>query len=441
MTKTKILIMGAAGRDFHNFNTFFRDNSAYEVVAFTATQIPNIDDRRYPPELAGKLYPHGIPIYPESELTDLIKKHDIDQVVFAYSDVSHETVMHRASAALAAGADFRLMGPKYTQIKSTKPVVSIGAVRTGAGKSQTTRRVSQVLKDLGYKVAAIRHPMPYGNLVKQMVQRFATYQDLNDHECTIEEREEYEPHIDRGVVIYAGVDYELILRQAEQEADIVIWDGGNNDLSFYQSDLHIVVADPHRPGHELTYHPGETNLRMADVIVINKIDTADLENISKVQRSIMAVNPNATVVEAASPIFVDDPSAIRGKSVLVIEDGPTLTHGEMAYGAGVVAARRFGAAEIIDPRPYAVGTIIDTYKKYPGTGPVLPAMGYGPDQVRELGETINNTPSDLVLVATPIDLRRVVEINRPSQRVRYELQEIGQPTLAEILEAKFGRKS
>ncbi len=440
MTKTKILIMGAAGRDFHNFNTFFRDNSAYEVVAFTATQIPNIDDRRYPPELAGKLYPHGIPIYPESELTDLIKKHDIDQVVFAYSDVSHETVMHRASAALAAGADFRLMGPKYTQIKSTKPVVSIGAVRTGAGKSQTTRRVSQVLKDLGYKVAAIRHPMPYGNLVKQMVQRFATYQDLNDHECTIEEREEYEPHIDRGVVIYAGVDYELILRQAEQEADIVIWDGGNNDLSFYQSDLHIVVADPHRPGHELTYHPGETNLRMADVIVINKIDTADLENISKVQRSIMAVNPNATVVEAASPIFVDDPSAIRGKSVLVIEDGPTLTHGEMAYGAGVVAARRFGAAEIIDPRPYAVGTIIDTYKKYPGTGPVLPAMGYGPDQVRELGETINNTPSDLVLVATPIDLRRVVEINRPSQRVRYELQEIGQPTLAEILEAKFGRK-
>ncbi|HEY4720357.1 MAG TPA: GTP-binding protein, partial [Anaerolineae bacterium] len=388
----------------------------------------------------GKLYPHGIPIYPESELTGLIKKHDIDQVVFAYSDVSHETVMHRASAALAAGADFRLMGPKYTQIKSTKPVVSIGAVRTGAGKSQTTRRVSQALKDLGYKVAAIRHPMPYGNLVKQTVQRFATYQDLIDHECTIEEREEYEPHIDRGVVIYAGVDYELILRQAEQEADIVIWDGGNNDLSFYQSDLHIVVADPHRPGHELTYHPGETNLRMADVIVINKIDTADLENISKVQRSIMAVNPNATVIEAASPIFVDDPGAIRGKSVLVIEDGPTLTHGEMAYGAGVVAARRFGAAEIIDPRPYAVGTIIDTYKKYPGTGPVLPAMGYGPDQMRELGETINNTPSDLVLVATPIDLRRVVEINRPSQRVRYELQEIGQPTLAEILEAKFGRK-
>ena len=440
MTKTKILIMGAAGRDFHNFNTFFRDNSAYEVVAITATQLPNIDDRRYPPELAGKLYPHGIPIYPEADLTDLIKKHAIDQVVFAYSDVSHVTVMHRASAALAAGADFRLMGPKYTQIKSTKPVVSIGAVRTGAGKSQTTRRVSQALKDLGYKVAAIRHPMPYGNLVKQMVQRFATYQDLIDHECTIEEREEYEPHIDRGVVIYAGVDYELILRQAEQEADIIIWDGGNNDLSFYQSDLHIVVADPHRPGHELTYHPGEANLRMADVIVINKIDTADLENISQVQRSIMAVNPKATVIEAASPIFVDDPGAIRGKSVLVIEDGPTLTHGEMAYGAGVVAARRFGAAEIIDPRPYAVGSIIDTYQKYPGTGPVLPAMGYGPDQMRELGETINNTPSDLVLVATPIDLRRVVEINRPSQRVRYELQEIGQPTLAEILEAKFGRK-
>ena len=440
MSKIKVIIMGAAGRDFHNFNTVFRNNDAYEVVAFTATQIPNIDGRRYPPELAGKLYPAGIPIYPEADLTRLIKEHEVDQVIFAYSDVQHEYVMHKASQALAAGADFRLIGPKETQIKSSKPVVSICAVRTGAGKSQTTRRVSDVLQSLGYKVAAIRHPMPYGNLVKQAVQRFADYKDLDTHECTIEEREEYEPHIDRGVVIYAGVDYEAILRQAEQEADIVLWDGGNNDISFYKSDLHIVVADPHRPGHELSYHPGETNLRMADVVVINKIDTADLEHIAKVRDSIMQVNPNATVVEAASPIFVDNPSAIKGKAVLVIEDGPTLTHGEMAYGAGVVAARRFGAAEIIDPRPYAVGSIVATYQKYPTTGAVLPAMGYGPEQMRELGETINNTPCDLVLVATPIDLRRVVEINRPSQRVRYELQEIGQPTLVDILEAKFGHK-
>ena len=440
MSRIKVIIMGAAGRDFHNFNTVFRNNDAYEVVAFTATQIPNIEGRRYPPALAGKLYPAGIPIYPESDLNRLIKEHDADQVIFAYSDVQHEYVMHRASQVLAAGADFRLIGPKETQIKSSKPIVSIGAVRTGAGKSQTTRRVTEMLKSLGYKVAAVRHPMPYGDLVKQAVQRFATYKDLDDHECTIEEREEYEPHIDRGVVIYAGVDYEAILRQAEQEADIVVWDGGNNDISFYKSDLHIVVADPHRPGHELSYHPGETNLRMADVVVINKIDTADLDHITRVRDSIMKVNPGAIVVEAASPIFVDDPAAIKGKSVLVIEDGPTLTHGEMAYGAGVVAARRFGASEIIDPRPYAVGSIVATYQKYPTTGAVLPAMGYGPEQMRELGETINNTPCDLVLVATPIDLRRVVEINRPSQRVRYELQEIGQPTLVEILAAKFGHK-
>jgi len=440
MSRIKVIIMGAAGRDFHNFNTVFRDNDAYEVVAFTATQIPNIDGRRYPPELAGKLYPAGISIYPESDLNRLIKEHDVDQVIFAYSDVQHEYVMHRASQVLAAGADFRLIGPKETQIKSTKPVVSICAVRTGAGKSQTTRRVSEILKALGYRVAAIRHPMPYGDLVKQAVQRFADYTDLDAHDCTIEEREEYEPHIDRGVVIYAGVDYEAILRQAEQEADIILWDGGNNDLSFYKSDLHIVVADPHRPGHELNYHPGETNLRMADVVVINKVDTADLDHIARVRESIIKVNPDATVVEAASPIFVDDPAAIRGKRVLVIEDGPTLTHGEMAYGAGVVAARRFGAAEIIDPRPYAVGSIVATYQKYPTTGAVLPAMGYGPEQMRELGETINNTPCDLVLVATPIDLRRVVEINRPSQRVRYELQEIGQPTLVDVLEEKFGRK-
>jgi predicted GTPase len=440
MSRIKVIIMGAAGRDFHNFNTVFRHNDAYEVVAFTATQIPNIDDRRYPPELAGKLYPAGIPIYPEADLNRLIKEHNVDQVIFAYSDVPHEYVMHKASQVLAAGSDFRLIGPKETQIKSTKPVVSICAVRTGAGKSQTTRRVSEILKAMGYRVAAIRHPMPYGNLVKQTVQRFADYKDLDDQDCTIEEREEYEPHIDRGVVIYAGVDYEAIVRQAEQEADIILWDGGNNDISFYQSDLHIVVADPHRPGHELSYHPGETNLRMADVVVINKIDTADLDHIARVRDSIRKVNPDAIVVEAASPIFVDDPAAIRGKSVLVIEDGPTLTHGEMAYGAGVVAARRFGAAEIIDPRPYAVGSIVATYQKYPTTGAVLPAMGYGAEQTRELEETINNTPCDLVLVATPIDLRRVLEINRPTQRVRYELQEIGQPTLVDVLEEKFGRK-
>ena len=440
MSRMRVLIMGAAGRDFHNFNTFFRSRERYEVLAFTATQIPNIEGRVYPPELAGEFYPNGIPIYPEEDLVDLIHRYQIGQVVFSYSDVSHEYVMHKASQVLAAGADFRLMGTRHTYLESSKPVVAVCAVRTGSGKSQTTRHVCDVLQKIGHKVVAVRHPMPYGNLVAQAVQRFASYDDLDQHQCTIEEREEYEPHIDRGVVVYAGVDYEAILRQAEHEADIVVWDGGNNDISFYKSDLHLVVADPHRPGHELSYHPGETNLRMADVVVINKIDTADLDHIARVRDSIMKVNPNATVVEAASPIFVDNPAAIKGKTVLVIEDGPTLTHGEMAYGAGVVAARRFGAAEIIDPRPYAVGSIVATYQKYPTTGAVLPAMGYGAEQMRELGETINNTPCDLVLVATPIDLRRVVEINRPSQRVRYELQEIGQPTLVDILEAKFGRK-
>ena len=417
MSKTRILIMGAAGRDFHNFNTYFRDNDAYEVVAFTATQIPNIEGRRYPAALAGRLYPAGIPIHAESELTALIKQHQIDQVVFAYSDVSHETVMHKASQAIAAGADFRLMGPKYTQIKSTKPIVSIGAVRTGAGKSQTTRRVTQILKDLGYRVVAVRHPMPYGDLVKQAVQRFATYADLDRHDCTIEEREEYEPHIDRGVIIYAGVDYEAILREAEKEADVVVWDGGNNDLSFYQSDLHIVVADPHRPGHEVSYHPGEANLRMADVVVINKIDTADLDPIARVRQSIRQVNPNATVVEAASPIFVDDPAAIKGKAVLVIEDGPTLTHGEMAYGAGVVAARRFGAAEIIDPRPYAVGSIQATYAKYPTTGNVL--IYYDTQQtaqtailqtLQELGYLQQTPAQGLMAPEPPTDSKALVTV-------------------------------
>ena len=436
-TEGRVLIMGAAGRDFHNFNVYFRENPAYKVVAFTATQIPNIEGRTYPPELAGKLYPAGIPIHPESELVTLIRELEVDQVIFAYSDVQHEYVMHKASQVLAAGADFRLMGAKETMLQSKVPVVSICAVRTGSGKSQTTRRVSDILRKMGKKLVVVRHPMPYGDLVKQACERFATYDDLDKYECTIEEREEYEPHLERGSIVYAGVDYERILRQAEQEAEIILWDGGNNDLPFYKPDLHIVVTDPHRAGHELRYHPGEANLRMADVVVINKIDTSEPSKMEIVRGNITDVNPDAIVVDAASPIFVDDPLAIRGKRVLVIEDGPTLTHGEMAYGAGLVAARRFCAAEIIDPRPYAVGTIAETFRKYPNTGPILPAMGYGAQQVRELGETINATPCDMVIVATPIDLRRVVEINRPSQRVRYELQEIGIPTLQDVIGKAF----
>jgi predicted GTPase len=432
--------MGAAGRDFHNFNTVYRDNDAYEVVAFTATQIPNIEGRLYPPELAGRLYPQGIRIYPESELDKLIGDLKVDEVVFAYSDVPHVFVMHQASRVLAAGANFRLLGPKATMLTSTRPVVSVGAVRTGAGKSQTSRRVAEVLRGLGYKVAAVRHPMPYGNLIAQTAQRFADYDDLDEYETTIEEREEYEPHLDRGVVVFAGVDYEKILRLAEQEVDIVLWDGGNNDLPFYKPDLHIVVADPHRPGHESTYHPGETNLRMADVVVINKVDTANGPDVMAVEAAVRSLNPRAVVVEAASPLRVDDPAAIYGRRVLCIEDGPTLTHGEMAYGAAWVAARRFGAAEIVDPRPYAVGTIAATYRKYPTTGAVLPAMGYGPAQIKELEQTIDNTPADLVLIGTPIDLRRVLKLSRPAQRVRYDLQEIGQPTLQDILTTKFGPK-
>jgi predicted GTPase len=431
--------MGAAGRDFHNFNTVYRDHDAFEVVAFTATQIPNIEGRVYPAELAGKLYPQGIKIYPEGDLLHLIHDLQVDEVIFSYSDVPHTYVMHQASKVLAAGADFKLLGLR-TQIKSTKPVVSIGAVRTGSGKSQTTRRVAEALKSLGYKVAAIRHPMPYGNLVAQNVQRFGDYDDLDEYECTIEEREEYEPHLDRGVVVFAGVDYEKILRKAEAEVDIILWDGGNNDLSFYKSDLHIVVADPHRPGHESTYHPGETNVRLADVIVINKVDTANNESILAVREALRGLNPNAIVIEGASPLGVDDPAAIRGKKVLCIEDGPTLTHGEMAYGAAWIAARRFGAAEIIDPRPYAVGSIAATYQKYPTTGAVLPAMGYGDAQIKELEQTINNTPADLVLVGTPIDLRRVLKLEKPAQRVRYDLQEIGKPTLYDLLKEKFGEK-
>jgi len=437
----RIIIAGAAGRDFHDFNTAFRDDDTVRVVAFTATQIPNIEGRLYPPQLSGPLYPDGIPIHPESELETLIARHEIDDVVFAYSDVSHEYVMHLASRVLAAGAGFRLMNPRRTMLKSSKPVVSVGAVRTGSGKSQTSRRILEILQnDLGYaRVVAVRHPMPYGDLAAQAVQRFATHADMDRHLCTIEEREEYEPYVERGAVIFAGVDYEAILRQAEAEADIIIWDGGNNDLPFFKSDYHIVVVDPHRPGHELRYHPGETNVRLAAAVVVNKIDTADPAGVDTVLRNVRALNPAAAVVRGASPLFVDDPAAIQGRRVLVIEDGPTLTHGEMAYGAGVVAARQFGAAEIVDPRPYAVRTIAATYQKYPNTGPVLPAMGYGEEQMADLEETINRTPVDLVIVATPIDLARLIDIDKPSQRVRYELQEIGRPTLTDLLRARFGR--
>ncbi|MCL4802881.1 MAG: cyclic 2,3-diphosphoglycerate synthase [Anaerolineae bacterium] len=437
----RTIIAGAAGRDFHDFNTVFRQSEDYNVVAFTATQIPNIEGRMYPAALSGPLYPNGIPIHAESELPALIREYDVDEVVFSYSDVSHEYVMHLASRVLAAGAGFRFISPNATMLRSTKPIIAVCAVRTGSGKSQTSRRVLDILKnDLGYKrVVAIRHPMPYGDLAAQAVQRFASYADMDRAQCTIEEREEYEPYVERGAVIFAGVDYEAILRKAEEEADIIIWDGGNNDLPFYKPDYHIVVVDPLRPGHELRYHPGEANLRRADALVINKIDTADSAGVNAVLKTVREVNPTAAVVRAASPLFVDDPAAIRGKRVLVVEDGPTLTHGEMAYGAGVVAAQQFGAAEIVDPRPYAVRTIADTYRKYPGTGQVLPAMGYGRDQMADLEETINVTPVDMVIIATPIDLGRLVDIDRPNQRVRYELQELGQPTLADLLREKFAR--
>jgi len=438
MERVKVIIMGAAGRDFHNFNVFFRGRPDYEVVAFTATQIPNIEGRVYPKELAGSLYPNGIPIYPESELPKLIKNFGVQRVVFAYSDVPHEYVMHKASIALANGADFWLMGPDATMVKSTKPVVSVCAVRTGSGKSQTTRKVVKILREMGKHVVSIRHPMPYGNLVEQAVQRFATYEDLDKYKCTIEEREEYEPHIDLGAIIYAGVDYERILREAEKEADVIVWDGGNNDFPFYKSDLSIVVADPLRAGHELTYHPGETNFRSADVIVINKEDTADFESIELVRNHAREVNPNATIVDAASPVYVENGEIVQGKKVVVVEDGPTLTHGEMSYGAGYIAARKLGASEIVSPVPYAVGSIKATYEKYKQTKDVLPAMGYSETQIRELEETINSIPADVVVIGTPIDLRRVIKLNKPAVRVRYELQEIGKPDLKDILTKKFG---
>lgn len=434
MQKIKVIIMGAAGRDFHNFNVYFRNNDAYEVVAFTATQIPGIAERGYPPELAGANYPNGIPIYPEEELPNLIKQHDIDQVVFAYSDVPHEYVMHKASMVLANGADFRLMGPKTTMLEAKVPLVSVCAVRTGSGKSQTSRQIAKILKNKGLRVVAIRHPMPYGDLRKQIWQRFATYEDLDKYECTIEEREEYEPHIDNGIIVYAGVDYEKILREAEKEADVIVWDGGNNDLSFYKSDLHIVVADPHRAGNELTYYPGETNLRMADVVIINKVDTADPKNVKKVKENIEKVNPKARVLEAASPVTVDKPELIKGNRVLVIEDGPTLTHGNMPYGAGAVIAKKLGAREMVDPRPYAVGSIKETYEKYTHLGAILPAVGYGDKQIAELKATIDRTPCDAVVIGTPIDLRRVMTIDKPTVRAKYELKVLGPVTLEEILE-------
>ncbi len=429
----KVIIMGAAGRDFHNFNTYFRNNKGYRVVAFTATQIPDIEGRCYPAELAGKLYPKGIPIEAEEDLDRLIATHKVDDVHLAYSDLPHQYVMNKASQVQAAGANFVLLGPAATMIKSRKPVVSVCAVRTGSGKSQTSRRVARILQEKGRKVAAIRHPMPYGDLVKQKVQRFATYADLDKHECTIEEREEYEPHIDKGIIVYAGVDYGAILRRAEKEADVILWDGGNNDFPFYKSDLEIVVADPHRAGHELSFYPGETNFRRAKVIVINKMDTATPEGIATVLASAKKVNPKATIIRANSPTIVKDGERIRGKRVLVIEDGPTLTHGGMTYGAGIVAAKKYGAAKIIDPRPFAVGSIKATFEKYGHLDLVLPAMGYGDKQTRELAKTVEAVDCDLVVSATPIDITRVIRVSKPILRVGYELQEIGTPTLKDVL--------
>lgn len=446
--KKNVIIIGAAGRDFHNFNTYYRDNANFNVVAFTAAQIPDIDGRKYPAALAGKLYPKGIPIYAESELVALIQKHNVEICNFAYSDVPYQRVMNLSSIVNAAGANFILLGPKDTMIKSSKPVIAVGATRTGCGKSQTSRRIIEILMAKGLKVVAVRHPMPYGDLVAQKVQRFATVADLKKHKCTIEEMEEYEPHVVRGNVIYAGVDYEAILRAAEQDpdgCDIILWDGGNNDFPFYKPDLMVTVADPHRPGAEMSYYPGEVNIRIADVVVLNKIDSAYPENIKIVRDNIQKINPKAMVVDGASPIRVDDESVIRGKKVLVIEDGPTLTHGEMKIGAGVVAAQKYGAAEMVDPRPFVVGKLAETFAIYPNIGQILPAMGYGDQQVKDLEATINKVKCDSVVIATPIDLNRLVKIKKPNTRVYYDLQEIGKPDLDEILAAflkkhKLGKK-
>lgn len=428
-----VIIMGAAGRDFHNFNVHFKDNETYRVVAFTATQIPDIEGRKYPSLLAGKLYPEGIPIHPEDELSALIKKHDIDEVVFAYSDVSHEYVMHKASQVLAASASFSLLGPRETMIPSKVPLISVCAVRTGCGKSQTSRKVALLLKEKGRRVVVIRHPMPYGDLAKQQVQRFAAYDDLTKHACTIEEREEYEPHIKKGIVVYAGVDYTAILEEAEKEADVILWDGGNNDFPFYRADIEIVVTDPHRAGHELLYHPGETNFRRAQVIIVNKMDTASEEKVRQVLDNIQRFNPEATIIRAKSPIFVPGADVIRGKKVLVIEDGPTLTHGGMSYGAGIVAATKHGASQIVDPRPFATGSIRETFEKYGHLDNVLPAMGYGKDQVEELSKTINAIDCDLILSATPVDISRLIQTDKKILPVSYELEEIGSPNLREVL--------
>ena len=437
MTKKKILIIGAAGRDFHNFNTYYRDNELYDVLAFTAAQIPDIDDRKYPAELAGSLYPEGIPIYSQDKLEDLIVELKIDECVFAYSDVTYQAVMGLSAIVNTAGADFTLLGPKSTSIKSSKPLISVCAVRTGAGKSQTSRKVIEELMEKGLKVVAVRHPMPYGDLVAQKLQRFATVDDLKKHDCTIEEMEEYEPHVDRGNIIYSGVDYEAILRAAENDpdgCDVIIWDGGNNDFSFYEADLSITVVDPHRPGDELSYYPGEVSLRMADVAVINKIDSADPKNIKIVEENIGKLSPNAKIIKADSKISVDDPELIKGKKVLIVEDGPTLTHGGMKLGAGTVAAQRFGAGEIVDPRPYTVGKLKDTYETYPHITKLLPAMGYGKQQLKDLEESINNTECDSVIIGTPIDLSRIIKIDKPSTRVHYELDEIGSPNLQGVIE-------
>jgi predicted GTPase len=436
MTKKNVIIIGAAGRDFHNFNTYFRDNELYNVVAFTAAQIPDIDGRKYPSELAGKLYPAGIPIYAEAELPKLIKDLKADDCVFSYSDVPYQRVMSVSAIVNAAGANFILLGWKDTMVKSTKPVIAVGAIRTGCGKSQTSRRVIEILMEKGLKVVAVRHPMPYGNLVEQKVQRFAVVEDLAKHKCTVEEMEEYEPHVVRGNVIYAGVDYEAILRAAENDpagCDVVLWDGGNNDFPFYKPDLMITVTDPHRAGHELRYYPGEVTLRIADVVVINKMDSAAPEDIQTVRESIEKVAPKAIVIDGASPIKVDNPAIIKGKRVLVVEDGPTLTHGEMKIGAGVVAARKYGAAELVDPRPFTVGKLSETFSFYPNIGTLLPAMGYGEQQLKDLEKTINNTDCDSVVIGTPIDLNRIIKIKKPNTRVYYDLQEIGNPNLEEVL--------
>jgi predicted GTPase len=433
MERIRTLILGAAGRDFHNFNVVYRDDTRYEVVGFTAAQIPNIADRRYPADLAGPLYPHGIPIVPEEDLAALVERLEVRQVVFSYSDVAYTYVMHRAAVANAAGADFVLLGPRATMLESTKPVVSVCAVRTGAGKSQTSRRIVQLLRSASLRVAVVRHPMPYGDLSAQRVQRFATVADLKTQHCTIEEMEEYEPHLDNGTVVYAGVDYGEILEKASRDADVILWDGGNNDLPFYRPTLHVVVVDPLRLGNELTYYPGEANLRMADVVVINKVDTADLAATGELRDHVRAANPEARIVEAASPVMADGAERITGGRVLVVEDGPTLTHGEMRFGAGTVLARKCGAAEIIDPRPFAVGSIAATFAAYPAIGPLLPAMGYGDAQIRDLEATIAKVPCDLVIVGTPIDLSRLVKIDKPVVRARYELQEIGRPDLSDAL--------